>query len=101
MRERLHVRIAERAIWRGSSKFKVEASQIHNPRPIEIAGRPAKTVHFAIDLEIPDSILKDPAMPVVKLTIDPGQGYAIEPTVEQVAVEPPDTTRSNPGEQES
>lgn len=91
MRERLYVRVAKRP--RGSyvkgSSYKIDAGASHNPRPLEQGGTLLKTLHFALDVELPDELFRDPAMPVIKVEIQPGDGYAIEPTATQVEVGPP------------
>ena len=91
MKQRLYVRVAKRP--RGSyvrgSTYKVDGSPSHNPRPLEQGGKLLKTLHFAVDLQLPEELFNDPAMPVVTVAIEPGEGYAVEPTVVQVETAPP------------
>jgi hypothetical protein len=89
MIERLYVRVARRRHIHSGSMYKIDASPSHNPRPLEVGGYPLKTIHFAIDVELPSGLFNDPEMPVVKLTVDPGEGFMVEPTVVQVGVTPP------------
>jgi hypothetical protein len=92
MKERLYVRVAKRPNFRSvnGSRFKIDAGPSHNPRPLEQGETLLKTLHFAIDVEMPDELFKDPAMPVVKLQVEPGQGYLVEPTLVQAEVPVPD-----------
>ena len=94
MKERIYVRVARRPNWsmhRGS-RYKIDAGPTHNPRPLMVGSERSrkllKTIHFAIDIEIPDKIFDDPAMPVVKMTLESGKGYAVEPNIAQVTIEP-------------
>lgn len=91
MKERLFVRVAKRPNYRSfnGSRYKIDAGASHNPRPLEQGATLLKTIHFAIDVELPDNLFNDPAMPVVKLKIEPDMGFAIEPQVVQVEMAPP------------
>lgn len=91
MKERIYVRVARRpgySVVKGS-RYKIDAGTSHNPRPLEQGSYLLKTLHFALDVELPDKLFDDPAMPVVTVQIEPGDGYAVEPTVVQVEAAPP------------
>jgi hypothetical protein len=90
MIQRLYVRIAKRHNYHNGTNIKVDASPTHNPRALEVSGRPLRTIHFAIDLDLPHNIFDDPAMPVVQLKVDGGGAYAISPDVSQVSISPPE-----------
>jgi hypothetical protein len=45
-------------------------------------------LHFAVDVEIPDHLFKDPAMPVVEVQVDADGAFRDEPVVVQVPIEP-------------
>lgn len=91
MKQRLYVRVAKRpsGTWINGSNYKIDAGPSHNPRPLEQGNHLLKTLHFALDVELPDGLFTDPAMPVVKVKIEPGDGYAVEPTAVQIEIAPP------------
>lgn len=91
MKQRLYVRVAKRpygSVHQGS-RYKIDGGQSHNPRPLEQGGTLLKTLHLAIELELPNDLFDDMAIPTVTLEIKPGEGYVVEPTVAQVELEAP------------
>jgi hypothetical protein len=89
MRQRLYVRVAKRphgSLVQGS-RFKIDAGPSHNPRPLEQGAYLLKTLHFAIDVDLPDRLFDDMALPVVRLEIKPGESYVVEPTIEPTIVQ--------------
>jgi hypothetical protein len=60
--------------------FRVDASPKAQPRPlVDARDNPLHTVRFAVDLDVPDSLLRPERWPVVNLQI--GEGH-----VEQIAM---------------
>jgi len=69
------------------SRFKIDASPSHNPRPLEQGNHLLRTLHFAIDVELPDKLFDDLSLPVVTVEVKPDEGYVVEPSVVQVELE--------------
>lgn len=89
MKARLFLRVAKRPHWHGNSNYKVDASAARKDAPLTVGDKTLRTLHFAVDIEIPDEAFAEPAMPVIGVRLDETGGFALEPLVEQVDLEPP------------
>lgn len=85
MKVRAYVRVAKNT--RGArTPYKVDASPTAKAHPLAqgagVYERPLHTVHFALDIELPDGIFDPKEWPVVEVVVPPE-------TVERIAVEVP------------
>lgn len=90
MKARIYVRVARKTgPYSRGGPYKVDASHNHDQRPLEQSNRPLKTLHFAVDITVPDHLFKDPMIPVVEIQVQPDGTFVDEPVVVQVPLELP------------
>jgi hypothetical protein len=89
MKARIYVRVAKRPNWMRGSNYKVAANHTRDDRPLEQGGQTLRTLHFAVDVEVPDHLFKDPAMPVVEVQVEADGTFRQDPVVVQVPIDAP------------
>lgn len=89
MKARIFVRVAKRPNWIRGERYKVAANHVRDDRPLEQGGQTLRTLHFAVDVEVPDELFKDPAMPVVEVQVEPDGTFRHDPVVVQVPIDTP------------
>lgn len=90
MKARIYVRVARRPRWAGSpGPWKIDASHKQDQRPLSQGDRVLKTLHFAVDVVVPDELFNDPMIPVVEVQVQPDGTFRNEPAVVQVPVDLP------------
>jgi hypothetical protein len=91
MKARIYVRVAKRPHWSGSpsTPWKVDASHKQDQRPLAQGDRVLKTLHFAVDVVVPDELFSDPMIPVVEVQVQSDGTFRNEPAVVQVPVDLP------------
>jgi hypothetical protein len=67
----------------------VDASHNHDQRPLVQGDNVLKTMHFAVDVVVPDEMFKDPMIPVVEVQVQPDGTFRTDPVVVQVPVDAP------------
>lgn len=87
MKARIYVRAARRPNWARGGRYKIAADHNRNDRPLTQGEETLRTLHFAVDVEIPDVLFEDPAMPVVKIEIQADGAFRDEPVVVQVPLD--------------
>jgi hypothetical protein len=88
---RAYVRLARKSgDWRGKS-YVVDAAAEPNPRPLTQGSIPYQrqlhTIHFALDINVPDELLKPADWPTVTVNLEDAEQIPIEvePVAEEVA----------------
>jgi hypothetical protein len=71
MKARIYIRVGRAKRWHNGKRDKVAASHRLDNSPLVIGDEVLRTLHFAVDVEIPEDLLRDPAMPVVKVQVEP------------------------------
>jgi hypothetical protein len=91
MKARIFVRVARRPRFVGGAtgRWKVDASHKHDQRPLEQGGQVLKTLHFGVDVVVPDQLFNDPMIPVVEIQVQADGTFLDEPVVVQVPVDQP------------
>jgi hypothetical protein len=81
VKTKVYMRVARKTSPWQRTPFKVDASTGPNPRPLVGSGdEPLHTLHFAIELDIPDELLSPAKWPVIEVVLGPD-------LVEQVPIE--------------
>lgn len=74
MKTKVYMRLAKNTPS-GRSRYKVDASPNPNPRPLTIgfgrSERELHTLHFALELDIPEELLSPAKWPVVEIQLSP------------------------------
>lgn len=82
MKRRIYIRYATDRSSRAG--FRIDASSKAEARPLKDSrGRALHTVRFAVDIEVPDSLLRPEQWPVVNLQLGEGHVDQIALTVPQ------------------
>jgi hypothetical protein len=91
MKARVYIRAGRAKRWHGgrAGRDKIAASHLRDDNPLRIGDEVLRTLHFAIDVEIPDALFVDPAMPVVKVQVQGDGTYMTVPEAIQVDVPVP------------
>lgn len=92
MKARVYVRVAKRPNYNTGERYKVDAGHKHDQRPLTQGDVVLKTLHFAVDVTVPDELFKDPMIPVVEIQVEPDGTFRDEPVVVQVPVDLPATS---------
>lgn len=87
MKARIFVRVAKRSNFVAGERFKIAASHNRNDMPLYQGDKTLRTLHFAVDVEIPDEMFKEPSMPVVKVQVESDGTFRHDPVVVQVPIE--------------
>jgi hypothetical protein len=90
MKARIYVRVAKRPPYGRGGPYKIDASHLHDQRPLEVGGKPLRTLHFAVEVQVPDELFKDPMIPVVSIEIQGDGTFRDEPHVVQIPVDVPE-----------
>jgi hypothetical protein len=90
MKARIFIRAGRATRWHNGKRDKVAASHRRDDRPLQIGDEVLRTLHFAVDVEIPDALFKDPAMPVVEVQVEPDGTFRQDPVLVQVPIDAPD-----------
>lgn len=86
MKAKLYVRAARHQRYRRG--YRVDTSLTHNPDPLTVgvgyAEESVHTVHFVLNVHIPDELLRPAALPQVDVIIDADLTTVVAPVVEQL-----------------
>ena len=94
---RIYVRVARRPNYISGDRYKVDAGHKQDQRPLTQGDHVLKTLHFAVDVTVPDELFKDPMIPVVKIEVQSDGTFRDEPVVVQAPLEAPAVTESATG----
>src|SRR4051812_3077664 len=89
MKARVYVRMAKRPNWATGKPYKIAASHNRDDKPLMQGDATLRTLHFAVDVEVPDELFRDPAMPVVEIKVEPDGTFRQDPIVVQVPLDVP------------
>jgi hypothetical protein len=89
VKAKLYVRAARHRRFRDS--YRIETSMTYNPEPLTV-GTPGSyegqesvhTAFFALQIDVPEELLKPSAIPLVSVEIDANGATTVTPSVEQV-----------------
>jgi hypothetical protein len=91
IKKRVYLRVAKRDRSVRGNQYVVSLTENPNNMPIMVGseGRPLRTIHFAFDINIPDSLFREPTMPVVEVQVNADGTFADMLVVVQVPVDVP------------
>jgi hypothetical protein len=92
MKARIYVRVAKRPNYITGTAYKVDAGHKFDQRPLSQGDVVLKTLHFAVDVVVPDEMFRDPMMPVVEVQVQPDGTFRDEPVAVQAPVDVPAST---------
>lgn len=88
MKAKVYMRIARNTSPYRRTAFKVDAAFKPNPRPLTNGSGHSEeqlhTLHFALELDVPDELLSPAKWPVIEVALDPTLTERVPVTVEPV-----------------